>query len=190
MHPNVFCCLPIVTAILMGSAAAFVSSQSDKVPMLHVSTDSSTNASAVPKVTPDVIGVFLQVQEVLLRLVETLQGVVTHLMSGLTGGDPSSTTIRLDDDPLDGDISNSSARSNNSNLDRNSSTYKTSDVLTPNVSGLHSSGNGYDIALERRDDEDIAPGDAFSKNKKKKPPNNRAPPPPKKGGHAGGPGLQ
>uniref|UniRef100_A0A8D9AX40 Uncharacterized protein n=1 Tax=Cacopsylla melanoneura TaxID=428564 RepID=A0A8D9AX40_9HEMI len=167
MHPNVFCCLPIVTAILMGSAAAFVSSQSDKV-MGTVSTDSSTNASAIPKVTPDVIGVFLQVQEVLLRLVETLQGVVTHLMSGLTGGDPSSTTNRLDTgSTLDVDLLNSNPRSNTSiSLEENSPTYMISDVLTPNASGLHSNGNG--IALERRDEFDIDAGDVFSKNNKGK----------------------
>uniref|UniRef100_A0A8D8TB32 Uncharacterized protein n=1 Tax=Cacopsylla melanoneura TaxID=428564 RepID=A0A8D8TB32_9HEMI len=168
MHSNVICCLLIITVILMGPAAAFVSSQSDKVPMLHVSTDSSTNASAVPKVTPDVIGVFLQVQEVLLRLVETLQGVVTHLMSGLTGGDPSSTTNRLDTgSTLDVDLLNSNPRSNTSiSLEENSPTYMISDVLTPNASGLHSNGNG--IALERRDEFDIDAGDVFSKNNKGK----------------------
>ncbi|KAL1454423.1 hypothetical protein WDU94_010682 [Cyamophila willieti] len=91
------CCLLILQVIIFGSAAAFVSPPSGNLSLLKNNTNFSltNNASAAPKVSPDVIGVFLQVQDVLLRLVEMLQGVVTHLMPSLAEESPTSTPNRL-----------------------------------------------------------------------------------------------
>uniref|UniRef100_A0A8D8PKR6 Uncharacterized protein n=1 Tax=Cacopsylla melanoneura TaxID=428564 RepID=A0A8D8PKR6_9HEMI len=93
MVSNEIRCLLLLTTIFSRHVVAFVYSQSDKVSRLNVSTVSSTNASVVPKNTPNVISVFLQVQEVLLRLVEMMQGVVKHLMSASMEEDP---TLKLD----------------------------------------------------------------------------------------------
>ncbi|KAL1453905.1 hypothetical protein WDU94_010208 [Cyamophila willieti] len=113
---NVVSSLALLAAIFSGSGTAFVSSESGKVPILNVTTNS--NAPADSNVTSNVIGVFLQVQEVLLRLVGMLQGVVTHLMSTLIGEGSTSTPNRRNNDQTLDIINKTASDTNSLTLER------------------------------------------------------------------------